>query len=111
MAIIIHNDGSMTSLNPANGTRFTLEELQAVVGGYIEFCDVEEELYQKAFEGSGERLLMVIDEEGKLKSKPVNWAATALYKYSMVGDALVDVLVGDVLLASVSEIDGVVDEQ
>ena len=36
MASILGIDGTTTDFQPRNGTTFSLEELQAAVGGYIE---------------------------------------------------------------------------
>lgn len=41
-------------MQPANGSDFTLEEMQAIVGGYIELVELD---------GS---TTMVVNEEGKL---------------------------------------------
>ena len=40
MAEIIKTDGMRQPVQPANGTDFTLEEMQAIVGGDIELVDV-----------------------------------------------------------------------
>lgn len=60
----------------------TLEEAQKVVGGYVELVDLYE---------IGEGCLLV-DEEGKLKRKPINELATKLYNKLFNG-----VIVGDVI--------------
>ena len=60
-------DGTIIEVVPANGTDFQLDELQAMVDGYIEIVPA----------GNGK--IMVIDEEGKLKGKPVNDAATIIH--------------------------------
>lgn len=49
----------MTEVHPKNGTDFKLEELTGFVGGHIELVQT-----------IGRRT-MVLDEEGKLKGKPV----------------------------------------
>lgn len=36
MALLIKADGTEATVQPHNGTKFTLDELQAYVGGYIE---------------------------------------------------------------------------
>lgn len=70
---------------------FELENLQLGVGGYIETLtiwisgiDLPEE----------DRLLLICDEEGKLKGKPENRTATELSRRFPL-----DVIVGDVLIA------------
>lgn len=75
-------DGTILEVVPANGTDFQLDELQAMVGGYIEIVP------------AGKGKIMVLDDEGKLKGKPVNDAATMIfmqagYYDTIVGDALV----------------------
>lgn len=60
----------------------TLEEAQKAVGGYVELVDLYE---------IGEGCLLV-DEEGKLKRKPINELATKLYNKLFDG-----FIVGDVI--------------
>lgn len=36
MAEIIKTDGTRRPVHPSNGTDFSLEEMQTIVGGYIE---------------------------------------------------------------------------
>ena len=38
MATLIPAHGTPIYIEPANGRSFTLEELQTIVGGYIEMC-------------------------------------------------------------------------
>lgn len=38
--IIIHSDGTMTAVKPKDFKKFTLEELQSYVGGYIEVINL-----------------------------------------------------------------------
>lgn len=80
-ACVIKTDGSVTEIKPRNGTDFTLEEMQEVVGGYIEVV--------RSMEMDR---IMVVNEEGKLKKLPFNPKATAFYP------ALSDIIVGDVLV-------------
>lgn len=83
--IIIHSDGTMTAVKPKDFKKFTLEELQSYVGGYIEVINLSA---NKA---------LVVNEEGKLHNLPVNKIATALAQYCnaifptdcIVGDAVV----------------------
>ena len=109
MGMILRSNGSIETVEPKNGMYFSLKEMQEIVGGYIEICEVNDDIKKDI----DEPVMMVIDEEGKLKSKPVNWSATAIYKYSMAGGVLVDVVVGDVLIALNSELkqDDNIDEQ
>lgn len=66
MATLIEPSGKTTTVAPKNGTSFSLEELQGFVGGYIEFVSVSDD----------GKLVLIIDEEGKLKEKPDNEVAT-----------------------------------
>ena len=65
----------------------SLESMQQAVGGCIEIIRF----------GSQEQL-MVLDEEGKLKNKPINKVATLLANIH-------DYIVGDVLIAEDGEIE------
>ncbi len=65
-----------------------LETMQAAVGGYIEI--------QKSKDGKYD---IVMNEEGKLRSLPINKLATNLYDHPD------DYIVGDVIIAPVGLID------
>ena len=75
-------NGTILEVVPANGTDFQLDELQAMVGGYIEIVP------------AGEGKIMVLDDEGKLKGKQVNDAATMIFMKA----GFYDTIVGDVLV-------------
>lgn len=81
MATLLRSDGTAEELRPPNGVNWQLAELQTLVGGYIEVTATVDGKY------------LVLDEEGKLKHKPLNRAATLIYKYGrhdpIVGDAVV----------------------
>ena len=81
MATFLRTDGTTETLQPPNGINWNLEELQTLVGGYIEVTSTIDGKY------------LVLDEEGKLKHKPLNRAATMIYKHGrrdpIVGDAIV----------------------
>lgn len=70
-------------------TDTSLKSLQSLVGGYIEIVP------------TNDGRLMVVDEEGKLKGKPVNMKATTLTR-GIVADS--DLIVGDVVVANEDEI-------
>lgn len=79
-AKIIFFNGTEKSVEPRNGTDFGLQELQEIVGGYIECLSLGDKL-------------MVINEEGKLKDLPMNFVATNIirnmgYNDYIVGNAL-----------------------
>ena len=63
MTQIIRTDGTRQKICPANGTDFTLKEMQAIVGGNIELVELDE------------KTTMVVNEEGKLLGMPYNAGA------------------------------------
>ena len=71
----------------------TLKEMQDFVGGYIEVVQSADTKSQ-----------IVLDEEGKLKVKPINKEATELYLGEEQDDTSAgwdfDVIVGDVIVLS-----------
>ena len=77
MAQIIKTTGEIIETEPSNGTDFSLTELQAVVGGFIEVVHLPD------------GRLMVVNDEGKLNGSPVNPKASELYPDIIVGDVLV----------------------
>ena len=87
MATILRVDGDSEEVQPRNGIDFSLEELQKIVGGYIEIVKVSN------------RQIMVVDNEGKLKGKPVNLMASFLY-----GNPDDDAIVGDALVCESGEV-------
>jgi len=64
---ILRSNGNDEGSIPANEHYYTLEELQAIVGGYIQMVDL------------ADGRVMVLNEEGKLKDLPYNWQATNLF--------------------------------
>lgn len=88
MATIYKATGERESVSPNNGTDFQLEELQNIVGGYIEIIRFEDNI-------------MVLNEEGKLMRLPYNQYATDLFrKYYNTNDFIV----GDVLICKSEEV-------
>jgi hypothetical protein len=65
--------------NPLNGTTVgtTLDDLQQVVGGYIELVYLPDSK------------IMVVDEEGLLKWLPINREASLLAQRPIVGDVVI----------------------
>lgn len=86
MATVIHPDGREETVEPKNGTNFSLEELQGVVGGYIEILPLDSE----------DKTIMVLNEEGKLTGLELNPKATFLTRD--IGLMPGDVIVGPVLV-------------
>ena len=62
----------------------TLEFMQKIVGGYIQFIYLDNED------------VMIINEEGKIDGLPINRKATAIYQRNLGHDG--DYIVGDVLV-------------
>lgn len=89
MAKILFTNGAEVIVSPKNGTDFSLAEMQAVVGGYIEVV----------FLDNGE--IMVVNEEGKLNGLPYNVAATDYMKANSRYD---DFIVGNALVCKRSEV-------
>jgi len=82
MAIILKINGTNEDVNPSNGNVFTLEELQKVVGGYIQIVPIT------AGEHSGK--LMVVDEEGKLKADAqLNEEASRIAGQQIIGQIII----------------------
>jgi hypothetical protein len=82
-AKIYKADGSIIDVKPNNGTDFSLEELQEIVGGFIEIVSLMD------------NEIMVINEEGKLIDLPFNETATQMYQEV---DGFYDYIAGDVLV-------------
>jgi len=79
MAKWIKTDGSITEVAPqskAKKKKFSLEELQAMVGGYIECVYLPE------------RRIMVVNEEGLLKGLAPNLRASVFANQRLVGDCV-----------------------
>ena len=76
-ATLLHQDGDIQGVQPANGTDFSLSELKDLLGcSYIEVIYLDNE-------GSDDDLIMIGDEEGRLISDPVeNVQATKVYRES-----------------------------
>lgn len=81
----------MAEIIKVNGKRETIQDLslencQKIVGGYIQH------VYLK------DGKVLIVNEEGKLDNLPVNQDASKLY------DNPLDIIVGDVILADISEV-------
>ena len=80
MATIYRVDGTIENVTPATGGEFTLDEVQKIVGGYVELVRLDEGFF-------------LVDEDGRYKGLPINPQATALAAQSLgpltiVGTAL-----------------------
>ena len=79
MAKLIDIDGEVTQVQPKNESKFTLDELQGYVGGYIEVVP--------QFKFS--RKVFLVDEEGLLKDLEMNLIASGLISQPLFGNVLV----------------------
>ena len=79
MGILVTTDGEEIIVRPEKSEVFTLEELQALVGGYIEV--VPQRVHPDK--------VYLCDEEGLLKDKEVNISVTETIDYPVVGDILI----------------------
>ena len=86
-SVIIMASGSIKKVNPANGTDFSLDELNKFVDGYIEVLHIEDKL-------------LVCNEEGKLNNLPYNAKATCLINAA----GIKDYIVGNVLFCDKDKI-------
>lgn len=75
----IKADGRELAITPA-ASRFTLKELQAAVGGYIEYVNLSH---------AGADEVMVVNEDGKSLELPLNKVASLIACRPIVGDVLV----------------------
>ena len=85
MATIYKTNGEVIETTPKNGKDFSLEEMQAIVGGYIEIVYLD----------NGQ--IMVVNEEGKINGLPLNENASMLVGYT-------DLIMGDVLVCDSNQI-------
>lgn len=99
MAHLLLPDGTIQNVSPADGKHFTLEELQTLVGGYIEFDESIKEGYD-----------LVTNEEAKLLQLPINPQATALYKWTVVNGRINDVICGPAVYGATTELDRPADD-
>lgn len=90
MAEIIKTNGTRQSVQPDNGTDFTLEEMQGIVGGDIELVFLNE------------TETMVLNEEGKVNALAYNSAATRIFRENH--PSVSDYIVGDVLVCNNEQI-------
>lgn len=90
MAKIIKANGEQVEVAPKNGKDFKLEELKAIVNGWVEVVWLPNDE------------IMVINEEGKLLGLPMNLTATGIY-YDAFGYP--DSIVGDVLLCKSNQVE------
>lgn len=93
MAKWIKTNGDVIDVSPKeNGKTFSLDELKAFVGGWIECVTLND------------KQVMIVNEEGKLNGLPYNLMATEIIKLAF--QPCDDFIVGDALLCNIgTEID------
>ena len=79
MGTLITAEGEEKVVTPEHGEVFTLEELQTLVGGYIEV--VPQWVHPDK--------VYLCDEEGILKSKDINFSVTETIGFGVVGDIVI----------------------
>ena len=85
MAILIQPDGSNDEVVPEDGQRFTLPELQAHVGGYIENVRLPAETKANGYTIR----IMYVNEDGRMQNLEHNLNASMIADRHIVGNALV----------------------
>ena len=90
MAILMKTNGGVENVNPKDGKKFTLEELQGFVGGLIEAITLEQ----------GD--VAFINEEGKLTGMEKNEKATEMVQGILFPD---DFIAGPMLVCKSDEVE------
>ena len=98
MARIIYANGTEVEVMPKNGTDFQLEELKAVVRGYIEAVYLV-----RPGEDPTTHQIMWVNEDGKREQLPLNQKATEIFRQA-TGDNT-DFIVGDVLICDYDQVE------
>ena len=104
MAKILKTDNTSVEVQPKNGRDFSLEELQKIVGGFIEIVEARgimleiSETGETNYSELPRNTIIVLNEEGKLMGMEFNLVASVAY-----GNPY-DAIVGDVLLCRQSEV-------
>lgn len=91
MALLIYPDGKLVKVDPENGKTFELDELYNLLD-----CEMIQIIEPPSKKGA----ILVIDEEGKLKGKPLNGLATEMWQQHCEEGSgrSFDTVVGTVLL-------------
>lgn len=92
-AMLLGVDGSIQEIRPTKGKTFRLEQMYAALG--CDYIDVHHPQH-----GAYQDWILVFDDEGKFKERPINPLATALWyeTYPLDYYSPVDVVAGPVLL-------------
>ena len=91
MAKLLKTNGTQVQISPQNESKFTLEELQGYVGGYIQIVSINASD------------IMIVNEEGKIYNKPYNKIATQIFYNSTSNRS--DYIVGDAVICSRNELE------
>lgn len=90
MAQVYNVNGKVTKVQPANGKDYSLQELQAYVGGYIEMVHLSD------------KQLMVVNEEGKFQfEKNIKATKLAHEHHAIYSD---DYIAGNVIVCLTKEV-------
>lgn len=92
MATLIHEDGTLETVVPGDGTSFTLDEMYRIIG-----CELVERITTHPY-----GLDLWFDEEGKTKPHERNVVATRML--TDAGGILGDYIAGRALLTSRGEV-------
>lgn len=84
-ACLMDTLGAIKIVVPVNGCFFNLQELQSIVGGYIQILELKDDK------------LMIVNEEGKVNGLDFNFRATSLALHSGAISSN-DYIVGDVII-------------
>lgn len=91
-AILIVPPKEVTVVTPRDGERFRLEELQELVGGYVEHVRLPgpEQPATSSWRTSPwpSYTDLLVHEEAKIKQEPINHLATMLWGDAVAGTAL-----------------------
>jgi hypothetical protein len=85
-AFLVAVDGTVTPLKPGNGKSFTLDEVQALVGGYVQLLAIQKKPFI---------LYALMDEDGLLKRLPLNPEASRIATQKMGRDMI---MVGPIVI-------------
>ena len=89
---IVKTDGSKNVITPKNGKKFELEELQEIVGGYIQAIRLSESQS------------MIVNENGKLYNLEHNAEASVIaHSEKAIFDT--DFIVGDAVIVNYEQLD------
>jgi hypothetical protein len=80
MATLIRPNNPTDEVIPVNGKKFTLEEVQRLVGGDVQPLEVTPSVYGEIKVTARDKMFVV--REGNLHGLPFNRVATAIYVHS-----------------------------